>query len=134
MFADPCKNRMCRFNDVQIFSTTQWQNYAGREPNFCSKVSMSKFFITLPLKTYFFRTTTPPKSLFLLFYKCVKIAEDIKKLKTKAFKYQPYPQIIFFKVVKPLQKNYFKNYLWFFFMFPLVKTQLSQSQKNIKFS
>ena len=66
---------------------------------------MSKFFITLPLKTYFFRTTTPPKSLFLLFYKCVKIAEDIKKLKTKAIKYQPYPQIIIFLSCKTFAKE-----------------------------
>ena len=66
---------------------------------------MSKFFITLPIKTYFLELLHLQNPYFYFFANVSKLPEDIKKLKTKAIKYQPYPQIIIFLSCKTFAKE-----------------------------
>ena len=119
---------------MMIFSTAQWQNYTyvqHRGPIFCIKVSMSKFIKTkldsTPLKNTVFKLLHLQTPYFYYFL----------KLKTKA-RYEISTFKLVLKCCETFAENYFKKLLfsqnWSFFMFPLVKTLLTEPKEHFSYT
>ena len=91
---------MCKFLALRSDKTMQVESQIFAVRFLCQNSSLH-----YPLKCTFLELLHLQNPYFYFFANVSKLPEDIKKLKTKAIKFQPYPPIFFFLSCKTFAKE-----------------------------